>query len=922
MSGSGGTRKSLRKVIEERRSAQFVGRADELDRYWRNFDLPLEDPARRFVFHVHGSAGVGKTSLVQRLKAAARAGGALTGYVDDAVNSVPDAMAAISADAGRQGHRLKEFDRLMAAYRQRRHEAASVVDDPDQVATVGTGPSAGHLAVARAGLAGLGLIPGVGALAGAVDPSHVAEGTERIRARLSSRFRQDDVQLVMDPLPVLSPVFLAELEQAAASGREGEPRIALFFDSYERTRVFLDPWLAALFTVDRYGEPPAGLVVTTAGQRPLDRVRWADSIDLVAEIPLRPFTEGEARELLTARGVVDEPVVREVLRLSGRLPVLLTTLAANPGTAAGAVDDPSSTAVERFLSGEQDPVRRTAALDAALPRRLNEDVFAEAVQDDSGTLFAWLRAMPFVDQRAGLAVYHDVVRAPMLRLRRSGSPQRWIACHERLAEAFARWGATAAAGVDPERLWAAENWRDLRLEETYHRLCAQSRTALATALRDGIGACREGTAAARAWARMLAQAGEDTDSALLRGWGRDCLAALADETRLGIDLLAVLLARAELDPEGRVEALVVRARDLHNAGEYEASLADSRRALGLDPASAAALHGRGRTLRRLGDLDGALADLDRALELEPDFPWTLAERGEVHRLAGRYAQAVADLDRAVGGGLDHHWPLASRGHALLRLGRTEDALADLDRALELKPDYVWALLRRARARIHSGDTTGALADLTRAGALAPANAWIAGERGDAFRFTGRYDEALAEYGRALELDPTYAWALGSRAMALECAGRSEEALADLDRAIALEPDYGWALLRRAEIRERLGDAAGARADLARAETTTGGREAGELAASGAAHGLAGRHEEALADLDRALRLAPGHRPALWARVGTNLALGRPWQVLEDLTELARLPRAGADGGPPEPVDLPVDLVARRPGGFEDSGGYL
>ncbi|MFD0429485.1 hypothetical protein ACFQ60_22705 [Streptomyces zhihengii] len=67
-----------------------------------------------------------------------------------------------------------------------------------------------------------------------------------------------------------------------------------------------------------------------------------------------PFTEAEARELLAARGIVDEAVVRDVLRLSGRLPVLLTTLAANPATAAGAVDDPSATAVERFLDGERD----------------------------------------------------------------------------------------------------------------------------------------------------------------------------------------------------------------------------------------------------------------------------------------------------------------------------------------------------------------------------------------------------------------------------------------------------------------------------------------------------------------------------------------------------------------------------------------
>lgn len=35
------------------------------------------------------------------------------------------------------------------------------------------------------------------------------------------------------------------------------------------------------------------------------------------------------------------------------------------------------------------------------------------------------------------------------------------------------------------------------------------------------------------------------------------------------------------------------------------------------------------------------------------------------------------------------------------------------------------------------------------------------------------------------------------------------------------------------------------------------------------------------------RPGPGHRPALWPRVGTDLALGRTQQALADLAELRR-----------------------------------
>ncbi len=47
----------------------------------------------------------------------------------------------------------------------------------------------------------------------------------------------------------------------------------------------------------------------------------------MTSLPLQPFTEAEARGLLAERGVTAEPVVAEALRLTGGLPVLLSTIA-------------------------------------------------------------------------------------------------------------------------------------------------------------------------------------------------------------------------------------------------------------------------------------------------------------------------------------------------------------------------------------------------------------------------------------------------------------------------------------------------------------------------------------------------------------------------------------------------------------------
>ncbi|MYZ41176.1 AAA family ATPase, partial [Streptomyces sp. SID4917] len=141
----------MQERIRRRRRAAFVGRRRELALFRENLDLPPDDERHRFLFHVRGNAGVGKTSLVRELEQLARERGALTAYTDEAVAGVPEAMTAISEQFGRQGRPLKALDRVLANYRQRRFEvesAAMSVDLPAEAA----GPSAGSRAVAAAGL--------------------------------------------------------------------------------------------------------------------------------------------------------------------------------------------------------------------------------------------------------------------------------------------------------------------------------------------------------------------------------------------------------------------------------------------------------------------------------------------------------------------------------------------------------------------------------------------------------------------------------------------------------------------------------------------------------------------------------------------------------------------------------------------------
>ncbi|GGV76904.1 hypothetical protein GCM10010294_43700 [Streptomyces griseoloalbus] len=104
---------------------------------------------------MHGDAGVGRIFPLRELEQIARERGALTAYVDEGADSVPEVPAVMSRQFADRGARFKELDEVPAARRERRHEAESAAPAASDPEPEG-GPSAGSMAVAGAGPAGLG----------------------------------------------------------------------------------------------------------------------------------------------------------------------------------------------------------------------------------------------------------------------------------------------------------------------------------------------------------------------------------------------------------------------------------------------------------------------------------------------------------------------------------------------------------------------------------------------------------------------------------------------------------------------------------------------------------------------------------------------------------------------------------------------
>ncbi|GAA3440353.1 tetratricopeptide repeat protein [Kutzneria kofuensis] len=718
---------TLQDLIRRRQAGEFVGRERQLALFEENLRLPVVDPRRRFLFSVHGAAGIGKSYLVRQFRRVATDHGFATGHVDESAYDLPSALEALAAGLGP----CKEFAKRLAAYRQHRQDLDSDPTAPEGLSSLLT------RSTVRAGLAAAGEVPVVGAFTKAIDARSAAEDVDKLRVFLSRKLRShDDVQLLLSPSEVLTPALVRDL------GAVDKP-LALFFDTYERTSPFLDQWLRDLLA-GKYGPLPPEIVFVVAGQRPLDLNLWGDYLSVRTDLPLEVFTEAEAGRFLASRGVTDDRVVDVILGLSGRLPVLVAMLAESQPTDVAEVGDPSGSAVERFLKWEPDPQRRTAALFGALPRRFSAEVFAVAA--GSVDHLPWLLQQPFVTEQADGFHYHDVVRSQMLRVLQRRSPAEWRSRH----------------------LALAEHNHDSALERAYHRLCADRAAALPEALQDLITAFSVRRSLAPQWARMIVQAGRETDAPDVVRRGTELVEA-ADH----MALIGLLVDDRSLPAEARALAHSERGVLLRAARDFDPALADFQAAVDLDPDNICYVGDRGETLRRMGRAAEAIEDLDRLLAVDPGNGWAYGCRGAAFQALGRLEESLGDLDKAIELRPRYTWAFGARAETLRRMGRLPEALADVDRAIELDRDYIYGMMRRADILLMMNEPDRAAADLERVVELN-------GHRSHAFFLLALISRSHTLILAALATSA----APMDRAVCLWALGRQEESIAEIHAALA------------------------------------------------------------------------------------------------------------------------------------------
>ncbi|HYN86552.1 MAG TPA: tetratricopeptide repeat protein [Pyrinomonadaceae bacterium] len=269
------------------------------------------------------------------------------------------------------------------------------------------------------------------------------------------------------------------------------------------------------------------------------------------------------------------------------------------------------------------------------------------------------------------------------------------------------------------------------------------------------------------------------------------------------------------------------------------------------------------------DSDAAIEHFGRAVELDPNF--ALAHCA----LGGAYANRVI---KGFGSPDDY--------------ARASDAF---DRALALDPQLLEARLHMIFIYLSRGERQKARSWVEILSEEAPNNVGVQFVKGTLHRLSGEYDAALEAFGRMLKINPAERVVVSyNRARVFMYQQRFEDALAELEMGAAVEPNHplvkafravalertnrtaeSVALLR--EVLERsprmdgirpllaIGLAKNGEREAARAELTDGAREAASADHDVAywlatAHAVLGEREEALAWLERAIRLGNENRP--------------------------------------------------------------
>jgi tetratricopeptide (TPR) repeat protein len=288
-----------------------------------------------------------------------------------------------------------------------------------------------------------------------------------------------------------------------------------------------------------------------------------------------------------------------------------------------------------------------------------------------------------------------------------------------------------------------------------------------------------------------------------------------------------------------------------------------QRALALSPDHADALHLAGMLALESGQPDAALEWISRAIQQTPAAEYLPALGTALQRL-GRREEALQVFNKAALNKPDlTNWK--NLANLLFELQQATPALQAYHRVLDLEPRDWDAACRAGYLHYQFGQLEEAFACFTVCDQLRPNHAATLYMRSVFLIGLRRFEDAITEAKRAQALDPSNADTCNNIGIAYQELRQYQEALPWFEKALERRSAFDAALFNKAVSLARLGRLAEALAAYRHMKSIRGKNSAiTELQIAELLMEL-GRHEEALAILDRCDKANPSHAPTLQLR---------------------------------------------------------
>ncbi|HKP87428.1 MAG TPA: tetratricopeptide repeat protein [Blastocatellia bacterium] len=185
-------------------------------------------------------------------------------------------------------------------------------------------------------------------------------------------------------------------------------------------------------------------------------------------------------------------------------------------------------------------------------------------------------------------------------------------------------------------------------------------------------------------------------------------------------------------------------------GKVDKAISELERAIDLQPLNDDAFRRLGRCYERKGEMERAITYFKKAIEIRPRY-WDYYDGlGLCYLAFGRYREAAEQFRQVITLQPDNHHGYNNLGAVYLLLGNFEDSLAMHKRAIEIHPNSE-SYSNLGTEYFYLSRYEEAIAAFKSAIALSPANDIFYYNLGDAYSRVGMHQEAYEQYERAYHL---------------------------------------------------------------------------------------------------------------------------------------------------------------------------